>query len=217
MKIGLIGYGKMGRAVEELAHERGHIPVIGRKEPVDCVIDFSSPTSVVETAKQLSGKGIPWVLGTTGWNQEEVLSLAKKGEIPLLYASNFLLGMALFRRLAKAAAILFSNGFEKKGIEIHHKEKKDTPSGSACRLMEEIPGLEFTSIRAEGQVGTHELIFSSNEETIELTHRAKSRRGFAEGAVIAAEYLLGKTGIYTFDDVIEEQLGWNSMATSPLL
>ena len=92
------------------------------------------------------------------------------------------------------------------GVEIHHTEKKDTPSGTALRLMEEIEGLKFTSIRKGEEVGTHQIMFCGQEESVELTHHAHDRKVFARGAILAAEWLEGKKGIYTFDDYIEERV-----------
>lgn len=215
MKIGLIGYGKMGKAVEVVAIERGHTVSIGISSDADVFIDFSEPTAVAQTAEALSGKGTPWVVGTTGWNQAEVLSIAQEGNIPILYGPNFSIGMALFSHLAKRGAEMISEDFSKRGVEKHHKEKKDTPSGTACKLMQEIKGLTFDSIREGEYFGIHEMIFESEEDQIELIHRAKSRKGFAKGAVLAAEWIIGKEGIFTFDDYLEEM--WNQKSLQPLL
>lgn len=205
MRIGLIGNGKMGKAVERLALEIGHEVFIGFDSTVDVAIDFTEPDAVKETALALCFKGIPWVIGTTGWDQEEIFKIAKEGEVPLLHGPNFSIGMALFSRLAKIGGSLMDESYAKTGIDIHHAEKKDAPSGTALKLMEEIPGLSFESIRSGHHVGVHQIIFDSLEDTIELTHRAKNRDGFAKGAILAAEWLTGKEGIYTFDNFIEER------------
>lgn len=203
MKIALIGYGKMGRAVEEIALKRGHM-VTFDIEDAEVAIDFSAPEAVHATAFKIAAHPIPWVIGTTGWNHEEVLSLARKENIPVVYGSNFSLGMALFIRLAKKADQLLSKEYEKGGIEIHHEMKKDAPSGTALTLEKNIPGLKFSSVRSGFHVGAHHLLFDSPEDTIELIHRAKSRMGFAKGAVLAAEWLEKRVGIFTFDDFVEE-------------
>lgn len=207
MKIGLIGYGKMGKAVQAVAKERGDIVSVGISPDVDVLIDFTEPAAVVKTAEALEGKEIPWIVGTTGWPMEEVLPIVKRRHIPLLYGPNFSIGMALFSRLVKKGSEMISEDFTLKGIEIHHKEKKDTPSGTARRLMEEIEGLSFESIREGEHFGTHEVIFESDEDQMTLIHRAKNRKGFAKGALLAAEWMIGRKGIYTFDDYLEDV--WN--------
>lgn len=204
MKIALIGTGKMGRAVQEIAEARGHHCSI-EQEGADVAIDFTSPGAVLPTAKALAERPLPWVVGTTGWNKEEIFPIVKEGKIPFLYASNFSIGMALFRILVREGAHLFREEFQMRGVETHHMEKKDAPSGSALRLMEEAPGLEFESIREKDIVGKHQVFFESAEEVVELSHTAHSRKGFALGAVISAEFLVGKEGIYTFEDVIRER------------
>jgi len=205
MKIGLIGYGKMGKAVERLSLQLGHEVLIGLDSIVDVAIDFTEPEAVKKTALALRLTKTPWVIGTTGWKKEEVLTIAREGEIPLLYGPNFSMGMAIFSRLAKIGGALMGDSYTKKGIDIHHAEKKDTPSGTALKLMEDIPGLSFESIRKGDHIGTHQVIFDSFEDSIEITHRAKNRDAFAKGAILAAEWLVGKEGIYTFDDFIEER------------
>jgi len=202
MKIALIGYGKMGKAVEELSRAAGHTCSNTLVSDADVCIDFSVGGAVKKTALSI---GIPWVLGTTGWNKDEILPIVEERGIPLLYAPNFSIGMALFRKMAKLGRSLFE-GYEMEGLEIHHTEKKDAPSGTALKLMEEIEGLNFTSIRKRKEVGTHQIMFRDQEESVELIHRAHDRKVFARGAILAAEWLEGKKGIYTFDDYIEERV-----------
>ncbi|MCP5504384.1 MAG: dihydrodipicolinate reductase [Chlamydiales bacterium] len=209
MKIGILGYGKMGKAVERLAQDLGHETSVGLDSTVDVIIDFTEPNAVKETARALSKTQTPWVLGTTGWKKEEVLKIVQENEIPLLCGPNFSLGMAFFSRLAKMAGALTGDFYDKTGIDIHHAEKKDAPSGTALKLMEEVPGLTFESIRSGHHVGIHQVIFDSQEDTIEITHRAKSRDGFAKGAILGAEWLIEKKGIYTFDDFFEERFSWH--------
>ncbi|MDJ0651697.1 MAG: dihydrodipicolinate reductase C-terminal domain-containing protein [Simkaniaceae bacterium] len=205
MKIGILGYGKMGKAVEKLSHDLGHETSRVLDSTIDVAIDFTAPLAVKKTAIVLSKTQTPWVLGTTGWNREEVLQIVQDHKIPLLYGPNFSLGMAFFSRLAKTAGSLMEDFYDKVGIEIHHAEKKDAPSGTALKLMEKVPGLTFTSIRSGHHVGTHQVIFDSQEDTVEITHRAKNRDGFAKGAILGAEWLVGKQGIYIFDDFFKER------------
>ncbi|QVL54989.1 MAG: dihydrodipicolinate reductase [Simkaniaceae bacterium] len=202
MKIALIGYGKMGKAVNDLSRAMGHTCSNEFVSDADVCIDFSAGRAVKKTALSIE---IPWVLGTTGWSKSETLPIVEEREIPLLYASNFSIGMAFFRKMAKLGENLFK-GYAIEGVEIHHTEKKDAPSGTALKLMEEIEGLKFKSIRNGNEVGTHQIIFRSIEESVELTHRAHDRKVFARGAILAAEWLMGKKGIYTFDDYIEERV-----------
>ena len=207
MKIGLVGYGKMGKAVEMLALKLGHAVCVGIDSEIDVAIDFSKKESVRTTAQSLCARKIPWVLGTTGWEEEKqaVLEFVQKERIPLLYGPNFSIGMAFFSRLAKIAALLMKDSHAKAGIEMHHAKKKDAPSGTALELMDAIPGLSFQSLRLGSFVGTHQLIFDSSEDVIEMTHRAKSREIFARGALLGAEWLIKKGGIHRFDDFIEER------------
>lgn len=204
MKIALIGYGKMGRVVEQLALKAGHSCFPHFTEEAEVYIDFSTAEATLQTAHLLAKHPRPWVLGTTGWSKERLLPLVSSASIPLLYGSNFSVGMALFRRLARLGAALFEKGYERRGVEVHHAGKRDAPSGSANTLMEEIPGLHFESRREGEEVGRHQLLFTSEEEEIVLEHRAKSRSLFAEGALLAAKWLVGRRGIYTFDHLIEE-------------
>lgn len=209
MKISLIGYGKMGRVVEAAALERGHSILIGLDSSADIFIDFTEPEAVIKTARALAfqGKKIPWVIGTTGWDLKRVLPVIKKGEIPTLYGPNFSIGMAVFIRLAKRGAEMMKQEYSCRGIETHHAEKKDIPSGTAQKLMQEIMGLTFDSVREGEHFGIHELFFESENDHIKLVHQAKDRKGFAKGAVLAAEWMEGKEGIYTFDDYLEDM--WN--------
>ena len=211
MKIVLIGYGKMGKMVEHQAIKRGH-EIIARfdnqrrlfslVEKADICIDFTQSSAVLETLEFLAPFKKPLVIGTTGWDVEKARSYAK--EMGILYAPNFSLGVALFEHLLKKACNLLSPYYDFSGVEIHHKEKKDVPSGTAKHFSKNIPGLEFQSIRIGSYVGIHQVFFDRAEDSIEITHRAKNREGFAKGALDAAEWLIGKVGFYTFEDVIEE-------------
>ena len=201
MKIGLIGYGKMGKAVESLSLKKGFSCALNAMSDVDVCIDFSTARAVKQTALSIH---VPWVLGTTGWDKDEILPIVRERQIPFLYAPNFSTGVALFRKLVKHATQAFE-GFEMQGIETHHTQKIDAPSGTALKLMSENEGLLFTSIRKENEVGTHQIFFRSEEEELELTHRAFDRKVFARGALNCASWLIGKSGVYTFDDYISER------------
>lgn len=213
MKIALIGYGKMGKMVEHQAAERGYEIVarfdiqkrpFSQIEAADVCIDFTQPSAVLETLEAIAPYKKPLVIGTTGWDVKQARPYAK--EMGILYAPNFSLGVALFEQLLKKAHMLLSPYYDSSGVEIHHKEKKDIPSGTAAHLSKSIPGLEFQSVRTGLETGTHQVVFDAPEDAIELTHRAKNREGFAKGALDAAEWLIGKVGFYTFEDVIEEVL-----------
>ena len=203
----------MGKIVERQAAERGHEIVarfdiqkrpFSQIEAADVCIDFTQPSAVLETLEAIAPYKKPLVIGTTGWDVKQAKTYAK--EIGILYAPNFSLGVALFERLLKKAHMLLSTYYDLSGVEIHHKEKKDIPSGTAVHLSKHIPGLEFQSVRTGSETGTHQVVFDAPEDAIELTHRAKSREGFAKGALDAAEWLIGKVGLYTFEDIIEERL-----------
>ncbi|NGX50494.1 MAG: 4-hydroxy-tetrahydrodipicolinate reductase [Chlamydiae bacterium] len=213
MKIALIGFGKMGRMVERCALSKGHEIVarftslerpLEQIEQADVSIDFTQPSAVLETLRALAPFKKPVVIGTTGWDVEGARPYAE--EMAILHAPNFSLGAALFELLLKKAHDLFSPSYDISGVEIHHSEKKDLPSGTALHLAKQIPGLSFQSVRSGSDPGTHQVTFDSSDDSIELTHRAHSREGFAKGAIEAASWLIGKVGFYTLDDYIEEKL-----------
>lgn len=238
MKIALLGYGKMGKAIEAIALERDHeIGVIIDDEDdwmeklddlrdCDVAIDFSLPSTVVSNIMRCFDLNIPIVVGTTGWYDQldsVVHDCQQRGQA-LFVASNFSIGMNIMfdlnRRLAK-----LMNGYEDYQVEIeetHHIHKLDAPSGTAITLANDIineldrkdswqlsttPGIDghaipITSIR-EGEVpGIHEVVYDNEIDTITLSHSAKSRKGLALGAVLAAEYLFGKKGYYTMRDLL---------------
>lgn len=231
MKIALLGYGKMGQAIEKVAEKRGHIVVtkIGRNDSIeditkaDVVIEFTSPESAVNNLKFLINQGMPVVCGTTGWNTElddvTALVTAKKGA--LVHASNFSLGVNIFFELNKKLASMM-NGFPDYDVtmtEIHHLEKKDAPSGTAITLANGImehtnktawhlgqdtnsESIAIEALREKDVKGTHVVSYSSLIDTLEIKHAAHSREGFAVGAVIAAEWLAGKNGVFTMKDVL---------------
>lgn len=225
MKLVILGRGKTGSLVAEVARECGHeVRVLcaadnpnasglapERLADIDVVIDFTTPKAVLEdiAAVVLAGKNM--VVGTTGWYGElpRIREMVERSGIGLLYAANFSIGVNLFFEVAKTAAAALRHQYFGQIFERHHVHKKDAPSGTAMalqRLIQNASGteLEITSFREGDVVGMHELIFDSGADTIYLCHDAKSRRGFAEGAVRAAEWLAGKTGFFDFKDVWRE-------------
>lgn len=228
MKIALMGHGKMGKLIERLAEEQGHeISLIATSKCpatsemlacADVCIDFSHPDSVVSNISLAATQGINIVVGTTGWHNhlDAIEKIIDKHPIGLLHAPNFSLGIALFTKIVEHAASLIAptHRYGLAGIELHHKHKIDSPSGTAIaladkinsRLPKNVPPLAFTSVRTGSVPGTHTVIFDSPADTITLTHEARNREGFALGALHAAEWLQGKTGIFTIDDLIRTYL-----------
>jgi 4-hydroxy-tetrahydrodipicolinate reductase len=222
MKIALLGYGKMGRLIEELAVAQGHQIVCraGRDfihwEEILCAdvcIDFSHAEGVIEHLRQCGLRGKNLVIGTTGWEAhlEEARSLAADHGIGVLYAPNFSLGVHLFLKMVSYAAALMNPFAEYAvaGIEWHHAAKRDAPSGTALEMarclkksIDRIDEVNLTSVRLGSIPGTHVVIFDSFCDTISISHEARNREGFAKGAVSAARWLIGKQGYYTLEDFI---------------
>jgi 4-hydroxy-tetrahydrodipicolinate reductase len=226
MRVLIVGNGKMGRAVAGLATSRGHeTTVIGREENAaaraltaervlghDVAVEFTRPDAAPANLERLIEAGIPVVTGTTGWEAElpriAGLVAARKGA--LLHAANFSIGVQLFLRAARALGAEFAGreGFDGFILEEHHAAKRDAPSGTARalqrRLREADPGREYpiTSVRAGAIPGTHCVSLDGPFETISLRHAARSREGFAAGALAAAEWLPGRTGVYTFESML---------------
>jgi 4-hydroxy-tetrahydrodipicolinate reductase len=174
---------------------------------VDVYINFSTSRATLEYIPLLAKKQIPHLIGTTGWNIEmsRMQDIVEEADGTLLYSPNFSLGVALFSRvLEKTCALMtpFDKEYEKAGLEIHHKQKTDAPSGTA-RLLTEKFQIPFSSIRVGNVPGTHEVIFDSPHDTITLSHAARGREGFAHGAIKAAEWILDKKGWFTFDDMLD--------------
>lgn len=237
MKIALIGYGKMGKTIEQVALQRGH--TVNLKIDIDTIdsftkenlsqcdvaIEFTGPHSAKENILKCLDAGTPVVSGSTGWleNIAEVEDLCKKKNGSFLYASNFSVGVNIFFELNKKLAQLMKGQSEYNVSleEIHHTQKKDAPSGTAITLAEqvlhEIPGkknwvnevsankedLIILSKRQDPAPGTHSVKYSSAIDDIEIIHTAHSRQGFALGAVLAAEFLYCKKGIYNMKDVLK--------------
>jgi 4-hydroxy-tetrahydrodipicolinate reductase len=222
MKIAILGNGRMGKRISELAKERGHsiIAVSSSEKPTqtldissaDIAIDFSTPTTAFNNISHAIESGIPVISGTTGWldklSEIETLCANKSGAF--LYASNFSLGVNIFFELNKKLAKLMKNQNYKSTIhEIHHTQKLDSPSGTAMSLGEQMNSIlttntPITSDRIEDVPGTHIVTYSSSVDEIEITHTAKNRDGFAMGAIIAAEWIIGKKGIFSMKDVLAQ-------------
>ncbi len=230
MKIALLGYGKMGKVIEKFALQRGHQIVLKKSsndsfdnlQEADVAIDFSVPMAAVSNITQCINTNIPVVSGTTGWLEayDDMVALCKEKQGAFLYGSNFSLGVNLFFELNDYLAKLMSR-FDEYTIqleEIHHTQKLDKPSGTAITLANTIiDNSHYTSWtldnpnpnqliidvqRVENIPGTHSIFYNSTVDTIEIKHTAHSRDGFALGAVIAAEWLYGKKGIFTMRDVL---------------
>jgi 4-hydroxy-tetrahydrodipicolinate reductase len=226
MRAMVIGTGRMGRLVREALDERGHTvsAFIGRHENaggsaltpgrlkgIDVAIEFTTPTAAPANIARLLAAGVPVVSGTTGWFDQipamEELARARGGA--LLVSANFSVGVHVMLRAAKVlgAAMAGRAEFEGHIIETHHKQKKDAPSGTAIAIqssVEEGGGKELpiTSLRLGHVPGTHDLLYEGPHETLRLSHVARDRDVFASGAVIAAEWLVGRTGVYSFEDVL---------------
>ncbi len=227
MKLAIVGYGKMGRMIEHIAVERGHSVVAcfdidnnQRGEGltaeslagVDAAIEFSTPETALQNIRRLVELGVPTVVGTTGWygQLEQVKQLVQANNAALVWGANFSIGVNLFFKIVREASALFARyrEYDPFLIEQHHKFKKDAPSGTAlvlARLMQESYGErapEAVSLRAGHIPGTHEVGFDSEADSITLTHTARSREGFAAGAVLAAELIMNKQGIYEFSELL---------------
>ncbi len=225
MKIALLGYGKMGQMVEAAATRRGVevacvidplVGTRGRFEDADVCVDFSEPAAVVGNVEMVAAAGLAMVVGTTGWYDriEEVRRVVDEKQIGFVYGSNFSVGVNLMFKIARYSARLFSRfaSHEPFIAEAHHQFKKDAPSGTAIFLKREVEAeygrdVPTASLRAGFIPGTHTIGFDSEADTLALTHTARSRAGFADGAVIAAEWIKGRRGFYEFSEIIDEQLG----------
>ena len=227
MNLLLLGRGKTGSLVAEVAAERKHhARVVSASENasgaaltpetlagINCVIDFTAPHCVLSHIEACVQAGKDMVVGTTGWYKDldRVKTLVEQHKTGFVYSPNFSVGVNLFFDVARTAAAALRHEYTGQIFERHHVHKKDAPSGTAMalqRLIRDSSGqnedLEITSFREGEVVGFHEVIFESGADRIYLSHDAKSRRGFAEGAVRAAEWLVGKKGFYDFKDVWRE-------------
>ena len=225
MSLLILGKGKTGSLVAEVARERGHkVSVLDSKDNaearaltreslngVDAVIDFTMPEAVLKNVSACARLGTNVVIGTTGWYSEipYVRKLVEENKTGLIYGSNFSVGVNTFFDIARAAGSAAAHGYTIKIVERHHQHKKDSPSGTAASLQQVIKDAseteaEITSIREGETIGTHVILLDSPNDTMMLVHDAKSRRGFAEGAVKAAEWLKGKKGFYDFREIFKE-------------
>ena len=229
MKLALIGYGAMGRLVESLAKDGGHEvgAVISSREASqgvealaeslrghDAAIDFTVADAVASNVEACVRAGVPLVEGTTGWkSREEAVRLAvERGGGALIYGANFSVGVNLFYRVVAQAAELFT-AFDYAPFieEAHHSRKRDAPSGTAIRLRELVAAhaereVPVASTRAGHIPGTHRVGFDSAADQIVLTHTARSREGFAAGALVAARWIRGRRGVYEFSETLDEIL-----------
>jgi 4-hydroxy-tetrahydrodipicolinate reductase len=202
MKIGLFGSGKMAKMVKHVALEQGH--VIADVHDADVCIDFSHADVVLKHVEWILLHQKPIVIGTTGWDADlpRAKALVEKSQTAALFAANFSLGMASFMLLLKRAKSLLLN-YELAGVEYHHSQKKDSPSGTAKTIAQALEmTTPFTSVRCGRITGKHEVIFDSPFDSVILTHEAHNREGMAEGALIAAEWIQNKRGWYTLDDML---------------
>lgn len=232
MKIALLGYGKMGKAIEKTATERGHEIVLKITRDIqdydlsiaDVAIDFSIPKAAYKNISTCLKNNLPVISGTTGWlgDYEKAVEVCKKENSAFLYASNFSVGVNLFFELNQKLAKLM-NSFEDYSVEIeeiHHLQKLDSPSGTAITLAEQIIAnsskktwqlddaeeneIPIYSKREENVPGTHLVSYKSQIDSIEIKHTAHSREGFALGAVLAAEWIQDKTGVFSMKDVLAD-------------
>lgn len=231
MNIALLGYGKMGKIIERIAVERGHSIVYikqreqatGSLNQADVAIDFSVPAVAVTNIKEALEAGVPVVCGTTGWleHYSEITAFCKAKDSAFLYGSNFSLGVNIFFELNDYLAKMMKN-FEQYGVsmqEIHHTQKLDAPSGTAITLAEGILAnsnydswtldpqptnkqIHIDAVREDQVPGTHTVRYDSTIDQIEIKHTAHNREGFALGAVIAAEWIKDKKGIFSMKDIL---------------
>lgn len=230
MKIALVGYGKMGKIIDEISQRRGHEVVARLKETpnreslkdADVMIEFSNPEAAFENIKVCLENKIPVICGTTGWldKKPEIERIAAEQNSAFLYGSNFSLGVNLFFAINEKLAKLMNNvdEYQCQLEEIHHIHKKDAPSGTAISIAEGIienskyeawkldetkdKELGIFAIREDEVPGTHSVFYRSEVDEIEIKHTAFNRNGFALGAVIAAEWIVGKQGVFSMKDVL---------------
>jgi 4-hydroxy-tetrahydrodipicolinate reductase len=227
-KLALLGYGKMGKAIAALAPQRGFevrlvmdVDVNAQGQGItpenfqgmDVCIEFTTPDAVIENIRRVAALGVNLVVGTTGWHNrlEDVRKIVEGAGVGMVYAANFSIGVNLFYRLARAAAEIFAPFamYDPYLIEAHHKFKKDAPSGTALEIKRRIQSefrtreIPVASVRAGYFPGAHELGFDSEADTIILRHTARGRQGFAEGALHAARWVVGKKGLFSFAEVLE--------------
>jgi 4-hydroxy-tetrahydrodipicolinate reductase len=238
MNIALIGYGKMGKAIEEIAISRGHSVVVkfnsqnplesSQLRTTDVAIEFSQPDLALKHIKLCADGQIPIVVGTTAWEEHlaEIINHIDKREASLIYSSNFSIGVNLFFEMNKHLARLMNDktDYVASITEIHHAQKIDAPSGTAVTLAKDLisnhptylswkltgqsqnmekSDLTISAIREENVPGTHIISYTSEIDTLTIEHQAHNRKGFALGAIIAAEFIHKKKGVYTMSDILK--------------
>ena len=235
MRLLILGRGKTGALVAEIASQRSHqVRVIGSAENIDAraltaanlratdvVVDFTTPQSVLPNIQACLGERKNVVVGTTGWyaSLPEIREAVEQAGTGFVYASNFSVGVNIFFKIAGAASAAIQRGYAARIVERHHAQKKDAPSGTAVTLRDFLQPeagsesrdtndkndkIEITSIREGDAVGQHVIFLDSADDSIMLVHDAKSRRGFALGAVLAAEWIAGKRGFYEFREILPQ-------------
>jgi len=227
MKLAIIGYGKMGKLVEQLAPDYGFTVSLKLDEfnnanfagmtaenfrGVDAAVEFSTPATVVTNIERMAALGVNMVVGTTGWldQLDHVRALVEQSGVGLVWSPNFSIGVNVFSRLVAEAARLLAHEYEYGAWawEIHHSTKKDAPSGTLLKLIGDMKKagysrpIDSSSNRAGAHPGTHEIGFDSAAYTITLRHTARSREGLARGALKAAAWVVGKRGLYEFGDTV---------------
>ena len=227
MNLALIGYGKMGKLLEQLAPEYGFQVQLKLDEfnnanyegiteesfrSIDVAIDFSIPSAAAGNIERISALGVSLVVGTTGWleQMEEIRKLVEERGIGLVWSPNYSIGMNAFLRLVSEAARLLAGqpAYGAWGWEIHHITKKDSPSGTLLKLVDEMKkagyagNIDVSASRAGAHPGTHEIGFDSAADTITLRHTVRSREGFARGALTAARWVAGRKGFYEFSEIV---------------
>ncbi len=225
MKVLLLGHGKTGALVADIARQRGHEVRSLRSQDnqdgrgltlevlqqTDVVIDFTTPHAAIPNIIRCAEARTPMIVGTTGWYQhlDKVRELVTERKAALLYGSNFSIGMNFFFKAVQAIAPILKNNYRGNIVERHHVHKKDKPSGTAVTLQKILESgtgaqVEVASVREGETVGMHLVMLDSANDTILFTHDAKNRLGFAEGAVRAAEWIQGKTGFYEFPEIVDQ-------------
>ncbi len=230
LNLALLGYGKMGKTIAQLAPQRGFdvrlimdidanrrgVGITAENfQGIDVCLDFTEPAAVLENIRRVAALGCNLVVGTTGWHAhlEEARRVVEQSGIGMVYAANFSIGIQLFYRLARTAAETFAAFpvYEPYITESHHRFKKDAPSGTALELRRQVQPhfkdreIPVASVRAGYIPGVHELGFDSEADTVVLRHTARSRQGFAEGALYAARWVVGKKGLFSFADILSHR------------
>jgi 4-hydroxy-tetrahydrodipicolinate reductase len=220
LKLAIVGYGKMGRLIEQLAPEYGftvHAKLdlnddLRKAGGADVAVEFTAPSAVARNVEALAALGVPVVVGTTGWPEqmERVRAASQRYRIGVVWSPNFSIGVNVFIRVVREAARLLESEpqYGAWAWEIHHHTKKDAPSGTLLKLVDEMEAagyshpIDTSANRAGAHPGTHEIGFDSTADTITLRHTARSREGFARGALKAAQWVPGKFGVFKFEDVL---------------